>query len=85
MNWFFVTFIDENEEADADRPGGAELASKGAGVHLHVKVDDIEEFRGDMVSKGMTPAGEPRKRRNGGRELLLRDPDGYNLVFFEKK
>jgi catechol 2,3-dioxygenase-like lactoylglutathione lyase family enzyme len=85
VNWFFVTFVDENQEEDADRPSDAELASKGVGVHLHIKVDDIEDFRSGVVSRGMTPAGEPRKRRNGGREFMLRDPDGYTLVFFEKK
>ena len=84
VNWFFVTFIDERHE-DAGRPSAAELASRGAGVYLHIKVDDIEKFHGGVVSKGMTPAGEPQKRRDGGREFMLRDPDGYSLVFFEKK
>ena len=84
VHWFFVTVIDGDREVDADRPKEAERASKGAGVHLHVKVDDIEDFHGSVVSKGMTPEGEPRTRHNGGREFMLRDPDGYQLVFFEK-
>jgi hypothetical protein len=33
----------------------------------------------------MKPASEPQARRKGGREFLLRDPDGYKLLFFEKK
>jgi catechol 2,3-dioxygenase-like lactoylglutathione lyase family enzyme len=77
VNWFFVTFIDEGQEAG--------LANKGSGLSLHVKVDDVEEFHGGVVSKGMTPASEPRKRPGGGRDFMLRDPDGYKLVFFEKK
>jgi len=40
---------------------------------------------GGVVSKDMTPESEPQKRRGGGREFVLRDPDGCNLVFFEKK
>jgi catechol 2,3-dioxygenase-like lactoylglutathione lyase family enzyme len=85
VNWFFVTFVDEGQVEDPERPSGSEPASKGAGVYLHIKVDDIEDFHSGVVSKGMTPASEPQKRRNGGREFVLRDPDGYKLVFFEKK
>jgi catechol 2,3-dioxygenase-like lactoylglutathione lyase family enzyme len=79
VNWFFVTFTSE------DQAEAAELANRGAGLHLHIKVDDIEDFYRGLVSKGMKPASEPEKRRDGGREFPLRDPDGYKLVFFEKK
>jgi catechol 2,3-dioxygenase-like lactoylglutathione lyase family enzyme len=81
VNWFFVTFVDQSQAGDAE----PEPASKGAGVYLHIKVDDIEEFHRGAVSKGMKPESEPQKRHNGGREFMLRDPDGYRLVFFEKK
>jgi hypothetical protein len=33
---------------------------------------------------GMKPEGQPEKRPGGGREFVLRDPDGYKLVFFKK-
>jgi catechol 2,3-dioxygenase-like lactoylglutathione lyase family enzyme len=79
VNWFFVTFSSDSQAEDA------ELANKGAGLSLHIKVDDIEDFHRGVVAKGMQPASEPQQRRNGGREFLLRDPDGYQLVFFEKK
>jgi catechol 2,3-dioxygenase-like lactoylglutathione lyase family enzyme len=79
VNWFFVTFSSEDQAEDA------ELANKGAGLSLHVKVDDIEDFYRGVVAKGMKPASEPQKRHGGGREFMLRDPDGYKLVFFEKK
>jgi len=85
VNWFFVTFVDEDQVGDPERPSASEQGSKGAGVSLHIKVDDIEDFHSGVVSKGMTPASEPQKRRSGGREFVLRDPDGYKLVFFEKK
>jgi catechol 2,3-dioxygenase-like lactoylglutathione lyase family enzyme len=29
--------------------------------------------------------GEPQLRPSGNREFVLRDPDGYKLVFFQKK
>jgi catechol 2,3-dioxygenase-like lactoylglutathione lyase family enzyme len=75
VNWFFVTFTTEDVE-----PG-----DRGAGLSLHVKVDDLDDFHRGVVSNGMKPASELQPRRGGGREFLLRDPDGYALVFFEKK
>jgi catechol 2,3-dioxygenase-like lactoylglutathione lyase family enzyme len=77
VNWFFVTLI--AQEADA------ELSGKGTGVLLYIKVDDVEDFHAGVVSLGMTPEGEPEKKPSGNREFVLRDPDGYQLVFFQKK
>jgi hypothetical protein len=57
----------------------------GAGLLVHVKVDDIEDFHRGVLSKGMKPASEIREPSRGRREFMLRDPDGYKLVFFEKK
>jgi catechol 2,3-dioxygenase-like lactoylglutathione lyase family enzyme len=85
VNWFFVTFLDQVQGEDAELQSEARLANKGAGLFLHIKVDDIEDVHKYVLSKGMKPAGEPQKRPGGGREFMLRDPDGYNLVFFEKK
>jgi catechol 2,3-dioxygenase-like lactoylglutathione lyase family enzyme len=75
VNWFFVTFIAQDRE----------LATKGAGLVLYIKVDDVEAFHEAVVSNGMKPDGEPRVRPSGNREFVLRDPDGYNLAFFQKK
>jgi uncharacterized glyoxalase superfamily protein PhnB len=75
VNWFFVTFIASDSE----------LPSKGAGVFLYIKVDDVEDFHSAALSKGLDPAGEPQLQPSGNREFALRDPDGYNLVFFQKK
>jgi catechol 2,3-dioxygenase-like lactoylglutathione lyase family enzyme len=85
VNWFFITFIDESQEDDAELQSEARLANRGSGVFLHIKVDDIDDFYSGVISKGMKPASEPQRRRNGGREFMLRDPDGYKLVVFEKK
>jgi catechol 2,3-dioxygenase-like lactoylglutathione lyase family enzyme len=85
VNWFFVTFIDENHAEDAERQGNAPLTNKGSGLTLHIKVDSIDDFHSGVVARGMNPGSEPQKRHGGGREFVLRDPDGYQLVFFEKK
>jgi catechol 2,3-dioxygenase-like lactoylglutathione lyase family enzyme len=85
VNWFFVTLVALDEEEDAELRKAAEGATKGAGVLLHVKVDDIEDFHKAVRSKGMKPSSEPQAGPSGNREFVLRDPDGYKLVFFEKK
>ena len=76
VNWFFVTLV-------AQAP--SEAPTRGAGLFLYIKVDDIEDFHKAVLSKGLRPAGEPERQPSGSREFVLRDPDGYNLVFFQKK
>jgi catechol 2,3-dioxygenase-like lactoylglutathione lyase family enzyme len=73
VNWFFVTFV-----------AGERVKDPGAGISTYVKVDDLDDFYNAVVSKGLKPGGEPQVR-GGNREFVLRDPDGYQLVFFEKK
>jgi catechol 2,3-dioxygenase-like lactoylglutathione lyase family enzyme len=85
VNWFFVTFIAQDREDDAEPRKDAELPDKGAGLFVYVKVDDIEEFHKAVVAEGMKPDGEPEVRASGNREFVLRDPDGYKLAFFQKK
>ncbi len=75
VNWFWIIF----------RPQGAEDAVDGApGMYLYIKVEDMQEFYDGVLDKGLKPATEPTKKA-GMLEFELRDPDGYNLVFFWKK
>jgi Glyoxalase/Bleomycin resistance protein/Dioxygenase superfamily len=76
VNWFFVTLIVHD---------GAKPPAKGERVFLYIKVDDVEEFHKAALSKGLKPDGEPERQPSGNREFVLRDPDGYNLVFFQTK
>jgi catechol 2,3-dioxygenase-like lactoylglutathione lyase family enzyme len=85
VNWFFVTFLDQDQEDDADLRKEARLPDKGAGLLLYIKVDNVEDFYNGVLSKGMKPASEPQAGPSRTREFMLRDPDGYKLVFFEKK
>jgi catechol 2,3-dioxygenase-like lactoylglutathione lyase family enzyme len=85
VNWFFVTFIAQDREEDAELRKEAELPSKGSGLFLYIKVDDIEDFHNAVLSKGMKPMGEPKVAASGNREFVLRDPDGYKLAVFQKK
>jgi predicted enzyme related to lactoylglutathione lyase len=84
VNWFFVTFVAQDQVGDAE-PKDEAGPQKGAGLLVYLKVDDLDEFYEGVVKSGMKPAGKPQKGSQGGREFMLRDPDGYKLVFFEKK
>jgi catechol 2,3-dioxygenase-like lactoylglutathione lyase family enzyme len=85
VNWFYLTLVAQEREDDAELRKEATTATMGAGLLVHVKVDDIEDFHRGVLSKGMKPASEIREPSRGRREFMLRDPDGYKLVFFEKK
>jgi catechol 2,3-dioxygenase-like lactoylglutathione lyase family enzyme len=76
VNWFFVTLIAEDR---------SEAPAKGAGMFVYIKVDDVEDFHKSALANGLSPDGEPQRQPSGNREFVLRDPDGYNLVFFQKK
>ena len=85
VNWFFVTFVAQDREEDEKLRKEAEASTKGAGMSVYVKVDDIADYHKAVRAQGMKPEGEPEKAPSGNREFALRDPDGYRLVFFQKK
>lgn len=85
VNWFFVTFIAQDQEDDAEWKREAKLKTNGSGVFLYFKMDDVEEFHKGALSAGMEPVNEPQVQPSGNREFVLRDPDGYKLAFFQKK
>lgn len=47
------------------------------GFELGFKVDDCDAAFGELVSRGATPAVEPKDRAWGQRTAYLKDPDGY--------
>jgi len=85
VNWFWLDFIAQSSQSDLNTPQDAQMANRGAGTYLHIKVESIDEFYAGVLSKGMKPESEPYKQKSGDRVFVLRDPDGYKLVFFEKK
>lgn len=74
VNWFWLRFV--TADGDGVRPEDCPA--------LYLKVDDIDDFYGELLAKDFAPEGEPRKERVGKREFRLRDPDGYTLAFFTK-
>ena len=77
VNWFFVKFIAQDPEADD--------VIAGTGQFVYLKVADADAAHEELLAKGITPLGEPEKQPSGNREFTVRDPDGYGLVFFQKK
>lgn len=90
LNWFWMEFVaqDKAEKTVFKKESDLEVEQadyKGAGIFVHISVDDVDEFFQSLLVKHMRPSSEPRDWPWGRREFVLRDPDGYKLVFFTKK
>jgi catechol 2,3-dioxygenase-like lactoylglutathione lyase family enzyme len=85
VNWFWIDFIAAAHAVRPEHQQELPLTNQGAGVYLHIKVDDADKFYNGVLAKGFKPDGTPEGNRTNGRSFILRDPDGYKLVFFEKK
>ena len=51
----------------------------GVGLHLQLRVDDIDAFHQHCIDQGamLAVSGEPIDQPWGWREFALKDPDGY--------
>jgi catechol 2,3-dioxygenase-like lactoylglutathione lyase family enzyme len=87
INWFWVEFVaqDKAEKSVFHKEADMEAQHKGAGSFVEISVDNVDEFYEDVKSKGLKSSSEPKDWPWGRREFVLRDPDGYKLVFFTKK
>ncbi len=84
LNWFWIDFHPQDKEDKLEFQKEATLANKGAGMFLYISVEDVDTFYEDVIAKGLNPSSTPRDWPWGNREFVLRDPDGYKLVFFKK-
>lgn len=85
INWFWIEFVAIDNEEKAAFQKEAHANPKGGGLYINISVENVDEFYKEALAKGMKPSTEPRDWPHGRREFVLRDPDGYKLVFFEKK
>ena len=85
-NWFWIDFlsVDIGEKAEALQITGSQQQRRGP-CRSYLSVDSVDEFYKELLAKGLKPATKPQNQSWGNREFLLRDPDGYNLVFFKRK
>lgn len=84
LNWFWMEFVRMDDKHPTAFQEEAKLGNKGAGQFVYISVDDVDEAYKELVSKGLKPSGEPKDWPWGRREFVVRDPDGYKLVFFQK-
>jgi catechol 2,3-dioxygenase-like lactoylglutathione lyase family enzyme len=85
LNWFWINFVATAEEQKPEFQEEANAEKKGSGIFVNISVEDVDEFYQGVIAKGLTPSSEPKDWPWGSREFVLRDPDGYKLVFFKKK
>lgn len=85
LNWFWLQFNTVSGEDKPEFRAEANAEPKGGGLYINIAVDDVDEVYKAVVAKGYKPSSEPRDWPWGAREFVLRDPDGYKLVLFQKK
>lgn len=85
LNWFWIDFLASDKEEKPEFKKEANSSDKGAGLYIYLSVDDVDAFYKNLVDKGLKPSSEPRDWPWGNREFVIRDPDGYKLVFFKRK
>jgi catechol 2,3-dioxygenase-like lactoylglutathione lyase family enzyme len=74
------TAKDQSESFQKDAFG----EPKGTGVYINVEVDNIDDYFKQLKESGITPSTEPKDWAWGQREFVIRDPDRYKIVFYQK-
>jgi catechol 2,3-dioxygenase-like lactoylglutathione lyase family enzyme len=74
VNWFSIEFHLAGDTNESPKDGPLVLVSV-----------ELDTFYEAATKAGYAPEYEPQKTVNGRREFALRDPNGYLMVFFEKK
>jgi len=74
LNWFWLDFVKQDRTALNDN----------GGQFLYISVDGVDAFHKEVVENGLEAGEAPHDTLADRREFLVTDPDGYQLVFFEK-
>lgn len=84
LNWFWLDFVLAPTEDKPEFQTEAQSENKGRGMYIYISVEDVDDFHAGVVAKGLKPSSQPRDWPWGNREFVIRDPDGYKLVFFKR-
>ena len=57
---------------------------KGCGMFILVEVDNVDSYYDLTLTKNVKASTVPKTWSWGRREFVVRDPDGYKLVFYQK-
>ncbi len=79
MGDFTLAFIDEKTTSIQNESG---KTPKGLGIYTYVEVDDADRHFATVKQNGITPRTEPKTWPWGKREFVVKDPDGYKIVFY---
>lgn len=79
MGDFTLSFIDENKTPIKNESG---KEPKGLGIYTYIEVENVDDYFNTIKEKGIVSRTEPRDWPWGKREFVVKDPDGYKLVFY---
>lgn len=79
MGDFTLSFIDENATPIKNESG---VMPKGTGIYTYIEVEDVDQYFKTVKEAGVEPRTEPKTWPWGKREFVVKDPDGYKLVFY---
>lgn len=80
---FLIQFQDKSNPTDSSFMAEAMGEPKGAGLFIYIQVEDVDSFFEEIKKRGVVPTTTPRDWPSGNREFVVRDPDGYKLVFYQ--
>ena len=75
------------QEPPAETDEFRETPKPGVGIHLQVRVDDVDAFHQHCLDEGamLSVSGEPVDQEWGWREFALKDPDGFVWSIYQDK
>ena len=79
---FGVTLVNMRDEQQF--VGDSLAGTKGKGMYVYVHVDNVDTEYKRQQSLRLQPATAPKDWPWGNREFVLKDPDGYKLVFWHE-
>lgn len=80
---FLIQFQDKRNPSDPAFVKEAMAEPKGGGLFVYLQVEDVDTYYEKIQKRGIVPTTTPRDWPWGNREFVVRDPDGYKLVFYQ--
>ncbi len=81
LNGFEITLVNMRDEDKFSNDSMS--ATKGLGVYVYIRINDVDAKYKELCELGVKPATEPKDWQWGNREFILKDPDGYKLCFWQ--
>ena len=85
LNWFWIEFYGVEKTSTDRGVAGENNSNSSQEVILYLSVGDLSETVRELQERGLNPSPEVLNKLKGRRETSISDPDGYRLVFFQKK